>query len=339
MTSLQVGEAGPVEAEALLGVVHRAFAARPRLDPPSTATDETARSVAAALAGAGGLLVRRDGVPVGGLLFDTSRPGMLGLRRVAVDPAHQGHGVASAMVGVAEDVAERRGLDGVWVTVREELPATEVFWLRRGYVETARTGPLRELSKALWVALPAGTAEQTRAAGERLARLARPGDLVVLTGALGAGKTTLVQGLGRGLQVRGAVTSPTFVIARVHPSTGTGPDLVHVDAYRLGGGTELDDLDLDASLDESVTVVEWGEGLAESLADSYLEVSLETAADRGQAALAAAGPHRGGARSREKPAAPAAAAEDSAAGPRVLSVRPHGPRWATAPLRSTLLGD
>ena len=105
----------------------------------------------------------------------------------------------------------------------------------------------------------------------------RAGDVVVLSGELGAGKTTFTQGLGAGLGVRGDVTSPTFVIARVHPSLGDGPALVHVDAYRLGGVAELDDLDLDTSLDEAVTVVEWGEGIAEGLADDRLEVRIERA--------------------------------------------------------------
>ena len=106
------------------------------------------------------------------------------------------------------------------------------------------------------------------------------GDLVVLTGGLGAGKTTLTQGIGEGLGVRGPITSPTFVIARVHPSLVGGPDLVHVDAYRLGGVAELDDLDLDASLDEAVTVVEWGHGLAEGLAEDHLEVTPAAATRR-----------------------------------------------------------
>lgn len=105
--------------------------------------------------------------------------------------------------------------------------------------------------------------------GERLAGLLRAGDLVILSGPLGAGKTTLVQGIGTGLGVRGPVTSPTFVIARVHP----GPvPLVHADAYRLGNVIEVDDLDLDT--ENSVTVVEWGEGLAEGLADDRLEISI-----------------------------------------------------------------
>ena len=140
-----------------------------------------------------------------------------------------------------------------------------------GPVPDARSGqPPRE---PLAVTLPTG--EDTRALGTRLGRLLRPGDLVVLTGDLGAGKTTLTQGLAEGLGVRGPITSPTFVIARVHPSLVGGPALVHVDAYRLGGEAELDDLDLDASLDESVTVVEWGHGIAEHLADELLEVELQ----------------------------------------------------------------
>ena len=110
--------------------------------------------------------------------------------------------------------------------------------------------------------------------GARLAGLVRPGDLVVLSGDLGAGKTTLVQGLGAALRVRGEVTSPTFVIARVHPPLAGGPALVHVDAYRLGSLAEVDDLDLDATLGDSVTVVEWGEGLVEDLAPDRLELRL-----------------------------------------------------------------
>ena len=123
------------------------------------------------------------------------------------------------------------------------------------------------------------SADDTHAFGMRLGRLLRAGDLVVLTGGLGAGKTTLTQGIGAGLGVRGPVTSPTFVIARVHPSTVGGPALVHVDAYRLGRALELDDLDLDADVADSVTVVEWGHGVAERLADAYLEVVLTAGAD------------------------------------------------------------
>ena len=112
--------------------------------------------------------------------------------------------------------------------------------------------------------------------GRELAAWLRAGDLVILTGPLGAGKTTLVQGIGEGLGVRGPITSPTFVIARVHPPlAGSGPSLVHADAYRLGSISEVDDLDLDTDAASAVTVVEWGSGLAEGLAEDRLEISIE----------------------------------------------------------------
>jgi tRNA threonylcarbamoyladenosine biosynthesis protein TsaE len=118
------------------------------------------------------------------------------------------------------------------------------------------------------------TAEAMRDLGRALAGVLRAGDLLVLSGDLGAGKTTLTQGIGTGMRVRGEITSPTFVIARVHPSLVAGPALVHVDAYRLASMAEVDDLDLDATLAESVTVVEWGEGMVEELAADRLEVRL-----------------------------------------------------------------
>ena len=117
------------------------------------------------------------------------------------------------------------------------------------------------------------TVDDTRALGAALAAVVRPGDLLVLTGPLGAGKTALTQGLGAALGVGEPVTSPTFVIARVH--RGGRLPLVHVDAYRLGGVADVDDLDLDASTEESVTVVEWGAGLVERLTDEHLEVRLD----------------------------------------------------------------
>ncbi|MFG3406388.1 tRNA (adenosine(37)-N6)-threonylcarbamoyltransferase complex ATPase subunit type 1 TsaE [Streptomyces sp. NPDC048142] len=132
--------------------------------------------------------------------------------------------------------------------------------------------------EAVTVTLTVTSPEQMQDLGRRLARVLAPGDLVMLTGELGAGKTTLTRGLGEGLGVRGAVTSPTFVIARVHPSLVGGPALVHVDAYRLGGGLdEMEDLDLDVSLPESVVVVEWGDGKVEELADDRLRVLIDRA--------------------------------------------------------------
>lgn len=121
------------------------------------------------------------------------------------------------------------------------------------------------------------TGDDMRAFGRELAERLRAGDLVLLTGPLGAGKTTLAQGIGAGLGVTGPVVSPTFVIARVH--RGGRLPLVHVDAYRLGSVAEVDDLDLDASLEESVTLVEWGSGLVEDLAEDRLEVRISRAAE------------------------------------------------------------
>ncbi|MBW8739211.1 MAG: tRNA (adenosine(37)-N6)-threonylcarbamoyltransferase complex ATPase subunit type 1 TsaE [Streptomyces turgidiscabies] len=146
-------------------------------------------------------------------------------------------------------------------------PGTEQSGAERSGAE--RSGTVRIVVEA---------PDEMRELGRRLAKLLRAGDLVMLTGELGAGKTTLTRGLGEGLGVRGAVTSPTFVIARVHPSLVDGPPLVHVDAYRLGGGLDdMEDLDLDVSLPESVIVVEWGEGKVEELTDDRLHLLIHRA--------------------------------------------------------------
>ena len=116
--------------------------------------------------------------------------------------------------------------------------------------------------------------EQMRTFAAALAEHLRAGDLLILTGNLGAGKTTFTQSLGKALDVAGRITSPTFVIAREHLSRTGGPALVHVDAYRLADGEELEDLDLDSELDESITVVEWGAGMAEQLSSDHLDITI-----------------------------------------------------------------
>ncbi len=130
------------------------------------------------------------------------------------------------------------------------------------------------------------TAEDTIALGASLGRSLRAGDVVVLSGPLGAGKTVLAKGIAQAMDVEGPVISPTFVLARVHRARRAGaPAMVHVDLYRLLDQTsvdllaELDSLDLDTDLDDAVVVVEWGEGLAERLSDSHLDIRLERAAD------------------------------------------------------------
>jgi tRNA threonylcarbamoyladenosine biosynthesis protein TsaE len=123
------------------------------------------------------------------------------------------------------------------------------------------------------------TADDMRALGSTIAASCRGGDVVVLSGDLGAGKTTLTQGLARGLGIEERITSPTFVISRAHANPAGGPDLVHVDAYRVGSALELDDLDLDSDLATSVVVVEWGGGLAERLSPERLDVVINRSED------------------------------------------------------------
>ncbi|MBM7518931.1 tRNA (adenosine(37)-N6)-threonylcarbamoyltransferase complex ATPase subunit type 1 TsaE [Nocardioides nitrophenolicus] len=274
--SLQTRRVGPEAAAEVLTVVKAAFADRPRLDPPTDALAETEDSMAAMLAASGGLLALDDGRPVGALVLDPAGEDVY-LRRVSVDPAAQGHGIAHVLVRAALHDAGRAGFRRVRLLAREELPRTIRFWRELGFVETGRHAPYVELARPAPVLVDVPDAEDMRGLGRRLAGSLRGGDVLVLSGELGAGKTTFTQGLGEGLGVRGAITSPTFVIARVHPSLGEGPELVHVDAYRLGGQAELDDLDLDTDLDEAVTVVEWGTGIAESLAEARLEVRITRA--------------------------------------------------------------
>ena len=184
------------------------------------------------------------------------------------------------------------------------------------------------------------TAARMRALGRQLAPMLRAGDLIVLNGQLGAGKTTLVQGIGEGLDVRGPVTSPTFVIARVHPALGGGPALVHVDAYRLSSPAEVDDLDLDADLERSVTVVEWGGGLVEGLAASWLDVTIVMPAPgQGTGQVATGGPGSG---SGPGSAGERGTGDESDPGdePRIVLLTGRGERWAVAAesVRAGLLG-
>ena len=309
MSDLRVAEVGASEAGVVRDVVHAAFGPRERLDPPSTALTETVQSLREALASAGGLVCWVDGEPAGALVFDESGGG-IALRRVSVVPHFQTRGVATALVGVAEEVAAVRGYDDVSLLARGELPATVTFWLRRGYAVLQRHGTSLTMGKALPVEVASPTTETTYDLGRRVAGLTRPGDVLLLTGGLGAGKTTLTQGIGAGLGVRGGVTSPTFVISRLHPSEVGGPPLLHVDAYRLGDEAELDDLDLDAYVDEAVTVVEWGAGIAEALSPDRLRIHLARA--------------RGADPTDES---------------RVVTVTPVGARWFGASVRAAVLAS
>jgi tRNA threonylcarbamoyladenosine biosynthesis protein TsaE len=273
--NLTIRRVGPEAAGDMLRIVQTAFAARPPLDPPADAMSEDESTLKEKLAVYGGLMAYLDDDPVGSLVLDPVGKTMW-IRRFAVLPDRQRHGIAHAMVAEAAEVALAD--NGFWdlaVVAREELPRTVRFWQKQGFREIDRRPPSVQLHRPLRThVVEVRDPDVMRDLGRRLAAQLRAGDLLVLTGELGAGKTTFTQGLGTGLGVRGAITSPTFVIARVHPSLADGPDLVHVDAYRLGSMAELDDLDLDTDLDHAVTVVEWGEGLAEGLSDSRLEVRI-----------------------------------------------------------------
>ncbi|WP_224766158.1 tRNA (adenosine(37)-N6)-threonylcarbamoyltransferase complex ATPase subunit type 1 TsaE [Nocardioides campestrisoli] len=271
---LAVRRVGAQAAAEVHAVVSAAFSARPALDPPADALAETPESVAAKLGRGSGVLATLDGRPVGALVLDP-RDDVLYLRRVGVVPGEQGHGVAAALLAHACEAGAAQ--QQVAVLARPELPATVAFWESQGFTQRPVDPPYVELRRDLPVMHTVVDGERMQELGRRVGSLLEAGDLVVLSGELGAGKTTFTQGLGEGLGVRGGVTSPTFVIARVHPSLVDGPDLVHVDAYRLGGIAELDDLDLDTSLEDAVTVVEWGEGLAEVLAERRLEVHISRA--------------------------------------------------------------
>lgn len=170
--------------------------------------------------------------------------------------------------------------------------------------------------------LRATTADQTHALAARLARVLERGDLLVLSGELGAGKTTFTQGLGEGLGVRAGVISPTFVLVRIHPNLPDGPrpdgpDLVHVDAYRLGSAAEIDDIDLENTMDTAVTVVEWGRDRVEHLSESRLEIDLHRAI--------------GGAVQEATDGDVLDFEETDTDEPRTIVLRGYGPRWPAAP--------
>ena len=300
MTELETRLVGPEGAADVLPVVRAAFAARPVLDPPADALGETEESIAAILEPGGGLVTYDGGRPVAAVVLDPVGDAIY-LRRFGVDPAGQGRGIARSLVRAGLAEASRRGARRTVILAREELPRTAQFWREMGFVETAHHSPYLEMERPVPILFEAPTAEAMRELGERMAAGLEPGDVLVLTGELGAGKTTFTQGLGQGLGVRGGVTSPTFVIARVHPSLVDGPALVHVDAYRLGGRAELDDLDLDTDLDRAVTVVEWGSDLAEGLAESRLEIRIQRAT--------------------------AATDVDPRTDPRIVEIDPVGRRW------------
>lgn len=270
---VQLDIAAASDAAAMLALIHAAFAAREPVDPPAAALSDTIADVERSLAASPGVVARIDGRMVGCLLT-TLDDGVGGLHRVSVDPDARKHGVAAALVKGACEVLTDLGAHRVELLCRREFPEVKGWWLNHGFTERQQAELGWTMSRQLPARHEVATGEQMQALGRRLAGVLRAGDVLVASGDLGAGKTTLAQGIGAGLDVDGPIISPTFVLSRVHPARGEGPGLVHVDAYRLGSEAELFDLDLDQTLGEAVTLVEWGAGLAEGLAPSVLDIDI-----------------------------------------------------------------
>lgn len=275
---VRLAEAG--EAGLVVGLIHDAFRARPVIGAPPAALHDDAAVVAGVMARGAVYLATVAGEPVGVTLVrragDEARIG-----RVGVLPAVRRYGVASFLVGVVLEHLATAGVAYAHLLARKEYPLIEAWWERHGFARTGEEGDCWVLSRALPVVVEVPDADAMRALGRRLAPLLAPGDVVLASGDLGAGKTTLAQGIGEGLDVSGPIISPTFVLSRVHRPRSAGPAFVHVDAYRLDTFAELEDLDLEASLADAVTLVEWGTGVAEGLAADRLEVDIRRGVDPG----------------------------------------------------------
>lgn len=266
------------DAPAIHDVIRAAFGARPALDPPAEALSDTVDDIRLAIEQGAGVLVERDGAPIAGLLIGIDDD-LATLRRVSVTPEAAGSGVGVQMVATTLVALADMGLRRVRAAARSEFPGNIRWWERAGFAKEQQLAHGWMLARRLPVAIRVPDADAMRALGRRLAAVLHAGDVIVATGALGAGKTTLTQGIGAGLDVEGPVISPTFVLSRIHPSRTGGPALVHVDAYRLSSPEELIDIDLQETLAQSVTIVEWGRGLAEGLAPERLEIDIQRSDD------------------------------------------------------------
>lgn len=287
-TEVRLRIAVPEDAPLVLDVIHRAFGARPAVDPPADALGDTVEDVVARMETGETILAEVDGHPAASLVVSDPVPGIgmgreqdrvAGIHRVSVLPGFRQVGLASRIIRAAILMAVDLDATHIELLSRREFPQNRHLWESHGFqadreVELGwimrRELPVREL---------AASREEMQALGSRIARVLRPGDLVIASGGLGAGKTTLTQGLAEGLDVEGNVISPTFVISRIHRSRSGGPDLVHVDAYRLGSAVEVEDLDLAASAPNAITLVEWGVGMAEGLSDSALRIDIQRSPD------------------------------------------------------------
>ncbi|SER80878.1 tRNA threonylcarbamoyladenosine biosynthesis protein TsaE [Propionibacterium cyclohexanicum] len=291
------------DAPSLLALIRTSFAARRPVDPPPAALKDGVEDVARRIRECGGVVASIGGAPVGCLLMSSQPDDTLMVHRVSVLPGHQHEGVASALVRGAGEWAADQGKRRIQLMARSDLPELVSWWQMHGFTIDHAVEGGYILARMLPVSVTVPSAEDMRALGRALAARMRAGDLLVANGELGAGKTTLAQGLGAGLRVQGPIISPTFVLARIHRSLGEGLGLVHVDAYRMGSAAELEDIDLDSSMADSVTLVEWGAGLAEGLSRDHLDIDIVRS-------------------------------EDPDDDTRTVYLSAHGPRWETEDLYS-----
>lgn len=275
--SAQIRFAEPADAPELHRVIREAFSARPPVDPPAAALGDTVADVEAALERGYGVIVERDGDAVAGLLMEID-DGTATLSRVSVVPGADGAGIGIDMISTTLMAAADLGARRVELAARREFPRTVTWWERAGFEKVEETPTGWTMGRSLPVSVVVADADAMRTLGRRLAEVLRAGDVIVASGELGAGKTTLAQGIGEGLGVEGPVISPTFMLMRVHEASA-GPQFVHVDAYRLHSPEELGDIDLQDTQASSVTMIEWGRGLAEWLSPERLEIDIRRSDD------------------------------------------------------------
>jgi tRNA threonylcarbamoyladenosine biosynthesis protein TsaE len=276
--TLELRPATVDDASAVHRLTQAAFAEHADLVPPSTVLAESVADVAGNLAAHPALLALDEGVPVGALRTrpDDDFPQRIRwVTRVSVSPTYRRRGLGSILLTRAARDAASEGIAALRADVRESVPGYRPLYANLGW-DVVATRPAW-LVYGLPLARSVPTAAAMQEFGARLGALLEPGDLVLLAGPLGAGKTVMAQGIARGLEVPDRITSPTFVLAREHD--GGRLPFVHVDAYRLGSLAELDDLDLDTPGPDAVTVVEWGAGIAEGLAEGHLLVTIDRSDD------------------------------------------------------------
>lgn len=254
---IEILAARPEDAQRIVDVI-----GHPDLSEPSSlSVDEIRKLLETEI----GVLALADGEPVGALFLDVTKSL---LHDVHVIPQVQDEGIGAEMIRAVAELAADQGATELHVNCPTSKTARG-WYLDNGFVSTGSS----ELTRKLPLRVIVPDAGAMKKLGAKLAKILVPGDMIIASGELGAGKTTFTQGLGAGMGVSGPVISPTFVLSRIHENEN-GPALIHVDAYRLGSAAELEDLDLELQMENAVTLVEWGDGLAEGLRENRLNLEI-----------------------------------------------------------------